>query len=281
MSRVGAAFVEPAAAFLASHALITASPDHASPSNGGVLLVKPRRWVYDAAQRLMRGTTWSEKGGFNRVGAPHALWAQGDATLALLRQLQAGADAEFEIELPASENTRTNRVACRPSAAQQAAGKAPCCCVYFCDCNVHSHVPSALNMTDYMRGNKWSFVCGNSDQGMIWYLLYVVHGVGTWARFPISRGDSSTELHVEHFWGHTKPWNAGTADPGYLRRLSIPNPPRTRCERQLLSLRERAAPAKRRGGAQSVRMRPFPAPTVVDFKVRKEHFVLNERRHWP
>ena len=35
-----------AAAFLASSALVVSSPDHASPSNTGVLLLKPRRWLY-------------------------------------------------------------------------------------------------------------------------------------------------------------------------------------------------------------------------------------------
>ena len=59
---------------------------------------------------------------------------------------------------------------------------------------------------------------------MFWHLLYLTHGVGTWAR-PTSR------LQADHFWGPGKPWmTRGYAMYTYLSRVELPASPTTRCQ---------------------------------------------------
>ena len=58
---------------MASHALFVGSADHASPVNTGVFLIKPRRFLYQEAIRLLRGCSWNEKTGFDGAGDPHDL----------------------------------------------------------------------------------------------------------------------------------------------------------------------------------------------------------------
>ena len=48
-------------AFMASAALYVSSPDHASPTNTGIWLAKPRRWVHRQARHLV--IRWRGSGG--------------------------------------------------------------------------------------------------------------------------------------------------------------------------------------------------------------------------
>ena len=52
-------------AFMASAALYISSPDHASPTNTGIWLAKPRRWVHQQARHLVITPSQAEA-----VGAP-------------------------------------------------------------------------------------------------------------------------------------------------------------------------------------------------------------------
>ena len=46
-----------------------------------------------------------------------------------------------------------------------------------------------LNYTQYFRWNKWDFVNGHLDQGMLWYLFYLRNPVGTWSHYVGSMRD--------------------------------------------------------------------------------------------
>lgn len=174
-------------AFMASAALYVSSPDHASPSNTGVILAKPRAWVHRQALNVLANSSFNGRTGFDDVGRPLDLFAFERSTTRLLHQLHAGA------------------------AARRGVGDNDGCCVYFCkQCNFQSHTESGLNMTAYHRGNHWQFVCANLDQGMFWYVLHLLHGVGTWAQFH------DVHWSVDHFWG------MGTHDPCRTTQHGVP-----------------------------------------------------------
>ena len=91
-------------------------------------------------------------------------------------------------------------------------------------------VEGTLNYTQYFRWNKWDFVNGHLDQGMLWYLFFLRNPVGTWSHYVGSMRDKvSAQLDraparassctvavivrhplvqwtVDHFWGGPKPW---------------------------------------------------------------------------
>ena len=61
-------------AFTDSPIYIAASPDHSSPVNTGVMLIKPRRWLYlEIANVLSTNLTFDPVNGFNGVGRPRSL----------------------------------------------------------------------------------------------------------------------------------------------------------------------------------------------------------------
>eukprot|EP00966_Prymnesium_polylepis_P220980 5111692-Prymnesium_polylepis.1 len=64
-------------------------------------------------------------------------------------------------------------------------------------------VEGTLNYTQYFRWNRWDFVNGHLDQGMLWYLFYLRHPVGTWSHYV---GSMRGRWTVDHFWGGPKPW---------------------------------------------------------------------------
>jgi hypothetical protein len=48
---------------------LSGTPDHSSPINGGVLLLKPNRTVYEEGLQLLRTRTFDATAGFNRSGS--------------------------------------------------------------------------------------------------------------------------------------------------------------------------------------------------------------------
>ena len=227
-------------AFMASAALYVSSPDHASPTNTGIWLAKPRRWVHRQALNVLANSTFSHVTGYDDVGQPLGLFNHRRSTTRLLHQLDAGA------------------------AADRGVGDNKGCCVYFCrQCNFQSHTESALNMTAYQRGNHWQFVCATLDQGMFWYVLHLLHGVGTWAQFHRVR------WNVHHFWGGNKPWILTTPRANYLRRLELPAKPTTRCQFHLSNsikqLKQLGHWDPGRGAAPKSHA-VLPSPTVASFK---------------
>ena len=66
-------WVRSVAAFMQSRALFVGSPDHASPLNTGIWLLKPRAWLFQAMLRALLTATWNSASGFNGIGTPHAV----------------------------------------------------------------------------------------------------------------------------------------------------------------------------------------------------------------
>ena len=101
----------------------------------------------------------------------------------------------------------------------------------------HHAVRLLLKGTAFYRLNSWTFVGGQRTQGLLWYLIFLRHGVGTYA----SRGGGhDSSWAAEHYWGSgQKPWRWGTArrNPtlaaAYLRRIHPISAPLSRCMRQL------------------------------------------------
>ncbi|KAL3900963.1 MAG: hypothetical protein SGPRY_012361, partial [Prymnesium sp.] len=90
--------------------------------------------------------------------------------------------------------------------------------------------------TEFIKGNTWFFVGGNIDQGLFWYVIYVKHGLGTWAYDLL-------KWKIHHFWGPGKPWSfekVGYARVNYVQRLEqwgrMAAAPDTKCKRFLESL---------------------------------------------
>ena len=78
-------------AFMASAALYISSPDHASPTNTGIWLAKPRRWVHQQALNVLANSTFSPVTGYDGVGKPLDLFSHRRSSTRLLHQLHAGA----------------------------------------------------------------------------------------------------------------------------------------------------------------------------------------------
>ena len=124
-----------------SKALFVATPDHASPVNTGVWLLKPRRYLYDEAIRLLHTANFSAHDGFDHAGTPHTL-ASDEAQLS---RLTSGKDDQTA--------SMTTAMATK----------------------------AKLDQTDFVKLRTWLFVGGNIDQGLFWYLFFVRFVVGTWA----------------------------------------------------------------------------------------------------
>ena len=63
-----------------------------------------------------------------------------------------------------------------------------------------------LKATAFWKQNTWRFVAGDIDQGLLFYVIYLQCGVGTWA------AHSSLNWRLDHYWGPDKPW---TSPPGH------------------------------------------------------------------
>ena len=77
--------------------------------------------------------------------------------------------------------------------------------------------------TAFYKENTWFFVSGNLDQGLLFYLMYLRYGVGTWSS-PFTREPEA--VSVNHFWGPGKPWNRPGGNAQQVRH------PTCTCERQ-------------------------------------------------
>ena len=108
----------------------------------------------------------------------------------------------------------------------------------------------------------------------MWYLLYLLHGVGTWARFTFARTRGKGYV-VEHFWGALKPWHAQFTHEAYLSRLRLPTPPRTECQRRLAASAAALERQAKRGLRAKVppplmvRQRMLPGVSVAKFPRRQ------------
>ena len=98
---------------------------------------------------------------------------------------------------------------------------------------------------------------------VFWYVLHLLHGVGTWAQFH------NVRWRVDHFWGGGKPWMPATARASYLKRLDLPAKPATRCQKQLHRsiqvLKERGEWARGKGAGPKGHA-VLPAPSVASFQ---------------
>ena len=57
-------------------------------------------------------------------------------------------------------------------------------------------VANTLQRSAFYKANNWFFVCGNLDQGLFFYLVYLRYVVDTW-----NEGFSLSKMYVHHFWG--------------------------------------------------------------------------------
>ena len=80
-------------ALMSSGALYVSSPDHAAPTNTGIWLAKPRKWVHEQALNVLANASFSGRVGFDEVGRPLDLFGHHRSTSRLLHQLDAGAAA--------------------------------------------------------------------------------------------------------------------------------------------------------------------------------------------
>lgn len=95
-----------------------------------------------------------------------------------------------------------------------------------------------IDRTSMQTGNNWGYVGGSIDQGMFWHLLYLRHGVGSWAALRYPRHP----YYAEHFWSSPKPWRREGMSKWhgdvYLRRqpmVGLSQP--TRCVAKLMAMR--------------------------------------------
>lgn len=163
-------------AFLASDALFAATPDHSSPLNMGVWLAKPREWLFRAAVRCLHNCSWEAERGFNSISRPRRIASNAP----LLRRLAAGvgdgsANSLGNHSTPVFSIKDAFRLAMR-----------------------------LMRGTTFYKRNTWHFVSGNLDQGLLFYLMYLRYGVGTWSS-PFPREPES--VYVNHYWGPGKPWD--------------------------------------------------------------------------
>ena len=61
-------------AFIASPMLMAAQHDHEAPVNTGLMLIKPRRWLYEEGLDLLRHASWTPAGGFRSSFHPQDPW---------------------------------------------------------------------------------------------------------------------------------------------------------------------------------------------------------------
>ena len=183
-------------AFLASDALFAATPDHASPVNAGVWLAKPREWLFRAAVRCLHNCSWEAERGFNSISRPRRIANNAP----LLRRLAAGVG-------DGSVNNALDHHS-TPDFSMKDAFKL---------------VMRQMRGTAFYKENTWFFVSGNLDQGLLFYLMYLRYGVGTWSS-PFTREPEA--VSVNHFWGPGKPWNRPGGNAQQVRH------PTCTCERQ-------------------------------------------------
>jgi hypothetical protein len=161
-------------AFLASGALFAATPDHSSPINTEVWLAKPREWLFGAAVRCLYNCSWEAERGFNSISSPRRIANNAP----LLRRLAAGVGDGSVINALGNHS--------KPSIK-----------------DAFKLAMSLMRGTDFYKVNTWRFVNGNLDQGLLFYLMYLHYGVGTWSS-PFPREPES--VYVNHYWGRGKPW---------------------------------------------------------------------------
>ena len=162
-------------AFLASDALFAATPEPGAPINSGVWLAKPREWLFRAAVRCLYNCSWEAERGFNSISRPRRVANNAP----LIRRLAAGVGDGSVISALGNHSTPSIKDAFKLAMR-------------------------LMRGTTFYRENTWRFVSGNLDQGLLFYLMYLRYGVGTWSS-PFPREPES--VYVNHYWGPGKPWD--------------------------------------------------------------------------
>ena len=231
-------------AFMASDALYAATPDHSSPANAGVWLAKPREWLFRAAVRCLHNCSWDAERGFNSISRPRRIANNAP----LLRRLAAGVgdgsvNDVLDNHAPSDFSTK----------------------------DAFKLVMRQMQGTDFYKKNTWFFVAGNLESGLLFYLMYLRFGVGTWSS-PFTRDPES--VYINHYWGPGKPWDrpGGNAQQVYLTRAiaagalrSVGGGALTKCQQHLGTLWEKLV-QKGLENKSDARFSPYRHAVLPDYR---------------
>ena len=142
--------------------------------HGSLARQASREWLFGAAVRCLYNCSWEAERGFNSISSPRRIANNAP----LLRRLAAGVGDGSVINALGNHS--------KPSIK-----------------DAFKLAMSLMRGTDFYKVNTWRFVNGNLDQGLLFYLMYLHYGVGTWSS-PFPREPES--VYVNHYWGRGKPW---------------------------------------------------------------------------
>ena len=117
-------------------------PDHATPLNGGLLLLRPSATIFADGMRVLRRCRFNQSHGWELVGPPRAVRARGR----YFSPRQGGSTYSRPLSRKVDGFWIT---------------------------------PQADIMA--YKDNNWRFVAADSDQGFIWYMLFIRHDLGACA----------------------------------------------------------------------------------------------------
>lgn len=251
-------------AFLRSpDVLLAGHPDHEAPINTGLMLIKPRRWLYDDALSTLAQAEWSASGGFV------------DAAAAPRSELSGGRDSVHKMSgrlaTMVTPRARANSSRLLHRLLLGTGGRKG----YVQRGGSHAMTPSrlwqSLEHIGHIQRNSWQFVGGEHDQGFFWHLIFLKHHAGTWlttvnAAAPMPDGELSPRhtaanlaafvSRADHYWGlgrnFSKPWE---------ERAGVP-----KCTRDFLGAKSGTTTAE---GATRMRLLPTATDTECGRMLRR------------
>ena len=241
-------------AFMTSPYIVSSSPDHSTPVNCGAFVAKTRKWVYTEALAAVRYSAFNASHGWGHAGRPRSVEMD-------LNSLALGA---------AWDTTPGLRLPCCMSAGFRSLKGAQ-----------RSGVTRAaleLERTEMWEKDSYKFASGDSDQGMLWSLLYIANRVGTWPHEVVAAGwqrcwsgqanarwanlnCTGRQWRVSHWWGPKKPWRRDDltcpSTSFYFAQIGGLPSNRTPCLRRLSEMRARLIDAGRWGEDDTESNTPF------------------------
>ncbi len=256
-------------AFTTSPYIVSASPDHSTPVNSGAFVAKTSKWVYADALAAVRYSTFNATHGWGHASRPRSVETD-------LHSLALGAawDTTPGLRLPCCMNagfaslTNAQRTGVTRAALE-------------------------LERTEMWEKDSYKFVSGDSDQGLLWSLLYIANHVGTWPHEVDAAGwqrcwsgqanarwanlnCTGRQWRVSHWWGPRKPWRGELTNPStsfYFAQIRGLPSSKTPCLRRLSEMRARLIDAGRWGEDDTASNAPFDqavlaSPAIANGTIR-------------